>query len=457
MLPSAAFGPDDPRSLGMSAASLLALALLLPGAGPDPADEALLKGAGLGADGPALLAFFRQRTVRPEDEKRAAELVAELGNTDYAVREKASRQLKALGPAALPALRRAAQSADAEVKRRARDCLGSVEAGLRPEVAGAAARLLAARTPEGAVEALLAYLPSAPDADAEEEAQLALLALTAKAGQPGPDLVAALEDKAPCRRAAAALAVGHSGSIEQRRAVRRLLADADPNVRLLAARGLLAARDREAVPAVIDLLTVAPVAARAEDVLLALAGEAAPKAALGEDVAARRRCRDAWQAWWSAQGDKLDLARADLDPLHSDPTRRAAELGRRFMEALFKGDAAAARRVAALPFVVGSQERFTTPEQLDKFVGEVKGRINGKKYAWKADRTVRGDEFFRENGGRASKPPEGVPPRELRVFHARVTEAGDKNTEWVVVFVRTGGGRARVVGVDSLRTPPKPR
>jgi hypothetical protein len=442
----------------MSAASLLALALLLPGATPDPADEALLKGAGLGVDGPALLEFFRKRTVNPEDEKRAAELVTDLGNTDYPVREKATRALKALGPAALPALRRAAQSDDAEVKHRARDCAGSIERGLRPELAGAAARLLAARAPDGAAPVLLAYLPWAPDADAEEEAQLALLALTVKAGKPDPALVAALEDKAPARRGAAALAVGHSGTAEQRRAVRRLLAGPDPKVRLLAARGLLAARDKEAVPAVIDLLTVGPVARPAEDVLLSLAGEAAPKAPLGEDAAARRKCQGAWQAWWASQRDKLDLARADLDPLHFDPTRRAAELGRRFLEALFKGDGAAARRVSALPFIVGGHERFTTPDQLDKFVGEVRGRANDKKYVWKVGRTVRGDEFFRANGERDRKPLEGVPERELRVVYARITEPGDKHTEWVVLFVRTGGGRARVVGVGSVPTPPpKPK
>ncbi len=446
----------------MSAASFLALALLLPAAepakpalpGPDPADEALLKAAGLGTDGPALLEFFRKRTVSPDDEKRAAELVAQLGDEQYARREQATRQLKALGQAALPALRRAAQTGDAEVKRRARDCVSSIEAGRRPELAGAAARLLAARAPAGAVPALLAYLPAAPDADVEEEARLALLALTAKAGKPDDGVVAALGDKAPARRAAAALAVGCTGTEEQRRPVRRLLADPEPKVRLLAARGLLAARDKEAVPAVIDLLTVAPLAPQAEDVLVSLAGEAGPKAALGENEASRRKCRDAWRAWWGERRDTFDLAKADLDPLHFDPTRRAAEAGRRFMAALFKGDGPAARRVCALPFVVGGQQRFTTAGELDKFVGEVNGRVADRKYTWKAGQTVRGDEFYRAHPKADRKPLAGVAERELRVVHATVTAAGEKSAERVVVFVRTGAGRARVVGVDSIHEPP---
>jgi HEAT repeat protein len=443
-------------------AALLALAMLLPPdepavpapLEPSPTDEALLKGAALGVDGPALLEFFRKRTVSPADEKRAAGLVADLGHTDYPVREKATRQLKALGPAALPALRRAAQSDDAEVKRRARDCLGSIEAGLRPELAGAAARLLAARAPDGAAPVLLAYLPWAPGADAEEEAQLALLALTAKAGKPDPALTAALEDEAPARRGAAAQTVGRSGTAEQRRRVRRLLADPDPKVRLLAARGLLAARDKDAVPAVIDLLTVAPVAARAEDVLLSLAGEAAPKAAPGEDAAARRKCRDAWQAWWEARRDKFDLARADLDPLHFDPTRRATELGRRFLEALFEGDAAQVRRVAALPFIMDNRQRFTKPEELDEYVADVKKWTAGQKYTWKAGRTVRGEAFYRANGGPGSRPPDGVAARDLCVVPVHVQSPGGKSDERVVLLVRVGGGRACVLGLGSA--PPQP-
>jgi HEAT repeats len=447
----------------MPAAAFLALALLLPDAepaklplpGPDPADEALLKGAGLGVDGVALLEFFRKRTVRPQDEKCAEELVKHLGDEQYAVREQASRQLKALGPAALPALRRAAQSGDAEVKRRARDGLGSIEAGLRPELAGAAARLLAARAPAGAVPVLLAYLPWAPDAEAEEEAQMALLALTAKAGKPDAALVEALADKSSARRAAAALAVGRSGTQERRARVRRLLADPDPKVRLLAARCLLAARDREAVPAVIELLTVGQVAARAEEVLLSLAGEPGPQAALGGDDASRRKCQAAWRAWWGARRDKIDLARVDLDPLHFDPNRQAAELGRRFMATLFTGDTGAARRVAVLPFVVGASQRFTTAGELDQFVARVKESVARQKYTWKADRTVRGREFFRSAAGQRDRMPlEGVPERDLRVFYAHVTAVDKKQEEWVIVFVRTGGGRARVVGVDSVPAPP---
>jgi hypothetical protein len=83
----------------------------------------------------------------------------------------------------------------------------------------------------------------------------------------------------------------------------------------------------------------------------------------------------------------------------------------------------------------------------------VKGRVNNRKYDWKTDRTVRGEAFFRAHGDRDRKPLAAVPERELRVVYARITE-GNKSTEWVVVFVRAGGGRARVVGVDSVPGPP---
>ncbi len=43
--------------------------------------------------------------------------------------------------------------------------------------------------------------------------------------------------------------------------------------------------------------------------LLALAGDAAPNVALGKAAAERKKCRDAWAAWWKKAGDKADLTK----------------------------------------------------------------------------------------------------------------------------------------------------
>ena len=67
-------------------------------------DRQLLKDAGQAADGPALLEFFRQRTIDDTPRRRLAVLIQQLGDDDFETREKASREIVALGPVAQPAL-----------------------------------------------------------------------------------------------------------------------------------------------------------------------------------------------------------------------------------------------------------------------------------------------------------------------------------------------------------------
>src|SRR5207237_2826089 len=94
------------------------------------------------------------------------------------------------------------------------------------------------------------------------------------------------------------------------------LRDPDTMVRLRVALALAAARDRESVPALIDLLADLPPnrGAEAEDVLRTLAGEASPDASPGKSEASRRAARDAWAAWWKKNGDKVDLAQLAAGP-----------------------------------------------------------------------------------------------------------------------------------------------
>jgi hypothetical protein len=55
------------------------------------------------------------------------------------------------------------------------------------------------------------------------------------------------------------------------------------------------------------------VAGGAEALLGLLAGGAGPAVSGGATPADRRRCREAWAAWWRANGDKVDLAKLDLE------------------------------------------------------------------------------------------------------------------------------------------------
>jgi HEAT repeat protein len=66
----------------------------------------------------------------PVDEKvleQIKELVAQLGHDDFAVREEATKKLSEIGRPAVPAVREAAKSGDAEVRMRARRILDKIE------------------------------------------------------------------------------------------------------------------------------------------------------------------------------------------------------------------------------------------------------------------------------------------------------------------------------------------
>src|SRR5258707_521154 len=61
------------------------------------------------------------------DAERVAKLVKQLGSDDFEEREKASKELEAIGGPALDALRAAAKSEEAEVKTRAASLLQKAE------------------------------------------------------------------------------------------------------------------------------------------------------------------------------------------------------------------------------------------------------------------------------------------------------------------------------------------
>jgi HEAT repeat protein len=169
--------------------------------------------------GPALLEYLRSRIPEPARLEKARALVKKLGDDAFAVREKATADLTALGPVALPLLRMAAKDKDPEVSRRAVQCLQQIgEEGSKNAVA-AAVRLAAVRRPEGTAGVLLDLLPGADEA-LTAEIKAALFAL-APDGKPDGVLVRALEDRDPARRGAAAAVLGKDGGA-YRKEVRRV-------------------------------------------------------------------------------------------------------------------------------------------------------------------------------------------------------------------------------------------
>jgi hypothetical protein len=284
---------------------------------PDAAvAEQALKAARIGTDGPALLVFFKDRTPAPGQQARLAGLIEQLGGRSYQAREKATAELMKAGQLARPFLEKGLRHGDEEVARRCTLLLRHLDEHPEGAQVAAAARLLANRRPAGAAEALLGYLPFATDGFVRDEIHRALPAVTVRDGKPEVIVLNALKNKDARKRAAAAEALMRAGVKEQVPAVRGLLDDADARVRLHAALGLVAMRDKTAVPALIDVLAELPPEALwpAEDVLVRLAGTDVPAVSLGTDEPTRKKARQEWLGWWLKHGARVDLSVLDRTP-----------------------------------------------------------------------------------------------------------------------------------------------
>ncbi|MFN4260394.1 MAG: PQQ-binding-like beta-propeller repeat protein [Gemmataceae bacterium] len=291
------------------------------GGGADPAqvtaDEQTVKKATIGTDGPSLLKFFQSRTLNENQAERVLTLIQQLGSDSFIQREQASTDLVKMGDIAIPLLRRdGITSPDVEIARRSTQCLELLERNPSNLLAAAAARLLAVRQPDATSEILLAYLPFADDDLVVEEVSATLAAVALRDGKPDSALLEALDEDQPLRRgvAAEALIRGIKGTIPAE--VRKLLVDPMPEVRMRVALALVEAKDKEAIPVLIDLLGELPSTEswKAHEMLFRLARDQAPTLPLGDKPEERRKCRDAWNAWWLAHGQELDLTDFDLVP-----------------------------------------------------------------------------------------------------------------------------------------------
>jgi HEAT repeat protein len=296
------------------------------------ADETVVRAAGVGTTGEELVAFFKKRSPDEKVQQELRRLIRQLGDRSWSAREKATRRLIEEGTVALPLLRLAVENDNPEAATRALRCLQKIQQGPGSELVIAAAHLLArpgeprftkpggdskppagSVTPARALQTLLTYAPFAPDEAIEDEVLSCLTLLSLRQARVDPLLVTALDDPLPPRRAAAAYVLGRVGTEAECEQARKLLVDPILKVRLRAAQGLLVARDRTAVPALIDLLDRAPDAWawRVEELLQQLAGERGPVLPVAADPTDRRqRAASAWRAWWSTNEWRVDLARA---------------------------------------------------------------------------------------------------------------------------------------------------
>ncbi|MGH7169897.1 MAG: hypothetical protein ACRELG_06445, partial [Gemmataceae bacterium] len=169
-------------------------------------DEQILHAAGIAADDRSLLDFFRKQTLDAALSQRVGALTEQLGSDEFSIRERASKDLAALGPAILPLLRQTARvTNDPEVRQRARAVVDQLQRRQPADVAAAAARLLRRRQSPAAVETLLAFLPGPYDDSVRAEIETTLVAVVRTHREVCPSFVRALASVVPAQRAAAAV------------------------------------------------------------------------------------------------------------------------------------------------------------------------------------------------------------------------------------------------------------
>jgi HEAT repeat protein len=314
--------------------SLVVLAVVSPATGtlnagePDRiADEQLLRKAGLGTDGPALVDLFHKRARATGDREEIRVLVAQLSDEAPAKRDKACAELIALGVAAVPYLREAARHPDdRELLAQTRRCLDFIDGPNNVPLMVAATRLLAQRRPAQAVETLLQFLPMAENDNVLGQIRRTLLELALRDGEPEPALLDALDDRLSLRRAVAAEVLSQLGRKSPDARLRKLLRDPAAGVRLHVAIALGRSRDEAAIAELIQLLGELPTrhARMAEESLFELAEDQSPQVPLGDDEASRKECRAAWAAWWKGTaGDALlgEFARRMLSAKEREEVR----------------------------------------------------------------------------------------------------------------------------------------
>lgn len=290
------------------------LAFTGPAAAQADADLAVLRDLKVEATGPAVLAFLEKRTPKEEVIKKIDGLIVKLGDEEHEVREKATTDLVEIGPLARGKLTAAMNDKDAEVRRRARWALERISpAADDSRILPAAARVLAARKPAGADEALLALLPHIESSDVAEDVAESLAPLAVdKEGKPTPAVLKAMASKSVVQRYAAGMALAKAGEAT-RALARKLLEDRTPGVKRRVAMALLEAKDNKALPALVSLVDSPSEddASAAEEALYAVAGDKAPEAPAGDDTATREKVKKVWEKWYKDEGVKVDLTKLE--------------------------------------------------------------------------------------------------------------------------------------------------
>jgi hypothetical protein len=227
----------------------------------DAPHVARLEQYGLLPTSESLTGYLASLTPTAERKAELARFVWQLGDSQFARREEASRFLASQVGGVVEVLKEATQHEDAEIRWRAKEVLDQNRRESRA-LLDAALAVIASRKLPGLCPALLAALPACQD-DAQRAAVRRALAATA-----APDEIPFLRRQVAHPdadvRVAAIYTLSHLAAAGTEEDALRLLADSRPVVRVAAARVLANYGHREALSPLVKLLSAEETGVRAE-------------------------------------------------------------------------------------------------------------------------------------------------------------------------------------------------
>lgn len=281
------------------------------------AHERLLAEHKLPTSGPALLNFFRERTLSKDQVEKINGIIEQLNTPVYGVRAMADAELSRVVRFARPVIKHAVADTKnpLEARRRLELLLKNHPDDLEPALAEATAFFIARHKPDGAAKVLLDYLPFASHPQIVTAIRETLPAVALRDGKPEPIIQNALKDTHALKRALAGEALVRAGGLTFKPKVKHLLSDEHKQVRWHVLQALVESKDKDAIPAVIELIDDLDKdrAWEVEDLLCRIAGDKGPGVYLGA-AEPPAKLEKAWMAWWAKNEADIDLARLTTEP-----------------------------------------------------------------------------------------------------------------------------------------------
>ena len=267
---------------------------------------AALHGADIGTSKEELSEYLLSLVPTEENEQHMAELVKQLGDESFLLREQAEVALSGMPNPPRELLQRAAQSDDPELRYRAKAILEKSRKGSAHGVTYAVYGYIVHHEIKGLTFPILQYMPHSAEPSAFG---LASQAVQATATKDDLDLLRrAIKRKYAPRRAVAVLALAKLKGMDAIDELLPLLEHEDTVVRLATAQALANLGERASIPVLIELLASEDVETRTRSIaILRMFTHEHFQYAAYQGEAERTAAMERWNTWFAEHGADAEL------------------------------------------------------------------------------------------------------------------------------------------------------